>query len=141
MYTYKTDFHLEYPVNDFDEAAAYLEEDNMLEYFSDNAAIKNKLDGIYWILDDTESGRIIVEAYKPLDENELAVLSDYIKGQNSDGLGEGFEQQEFADYDINSYNEYGEYDQSLAWEDDYEEDWVMASFDWKYNDYKLELVR
>ena len=141
MYTYKTDFHLEYPVNDFDEAAGYLEEDDMVNYFNEDDTIKSKLESIRWILDDTENGRVIVEALEPLDTDELAIVSEYISGQNSDGLGEGFEQQDFANYDINLYDEYGEYNPDLVWDDDYEEFWVMASFDWEFNDYILDLER
>ena len=34
---------------------------------------------------------------RELTEQELEKLSDWISGQNSDGLGEGFEQQDFAE--------------------------------------------
>ena len=55
--------------------------------------------------------------------------------QNSDGLGEGFEQQSFASYEIEDDYNCG-YD-----EDEYiEPEYVMASFDWETNDYEFTLV-
>lgn len=139
MYTYQTKFYLLADVLDLNDAQAYLEEDNMLNYF-DNEQIKRKLQSIEWHLVDEGSGYIEVIANTELSDNELEEISAYISGQNSDGLGEGFEQKDFASYDAALIDEYGNENSSLAWDDDYEEDWVMASFDWQNNDYKLELV-
>lgn len=139
MYTYQTKFYLLADVKDLNDAQAYLEEDNMLNYF-DNEQIKRKLQSIEWQLVDEGSGYIEVIANTELNDNELEEVSAYIAGQNSDGLGEGFETQDFANYDAALIDEYGNENSELAWADDYEEDWVMASFDWQNNDYKLELV-
>lgn len=139
MYKYQTTFYLLADVLDLDEAQAYLEEDNMLYYF-DNEEIKRKLRSIKWHLVDCGSGYIEVIANEELSENELEEISEYIKGQNSDGIGESFEQQDFASYDAALLNDRGEIDDSLLYDDDYEEDWVMASFDWNSNYYVLELV-
>ena len=139
MYKYQTTFYLLADVLDIGEAQAYLEEDNMLDYF-DNEEIKRKLKSITWHLTDCGSGCIEVIANEELSENELDEISSYISGQCSDGLGEGFEQQDFANYDAALLNDRGEIDDSLLYEDDYEEDWVMASFDWNSNYYVLELV-
>lgn len=139
MYKYQTTFYLLADVLDLDEAQAYLEEDNMLYYF-DNEEIKRKLQSMTWHLVDCGSGYIEVIANEELSENELEEISEYIKGQNSDGIGEGFEQQDFASYDAALLNDRGEIDDSLLYDDDYEEDWVMASFDWNSNYYVLELV-
>lgn len=139
MYTYQTKFYLLADVLDLNDARAYLEEDNMLNYF-DNEQIKRKLRSIEWHLIDEGSGYIEVIANTELSDNELEEISAYISGQNSDGLGEGFEQQDFANYDNALFDEYGNENYELMLEDDYEEDWVMASFDWQNNDYKLELV-
>ena len=139
MYKYQTTFYLLADVLDLDEAQAYLEEDNMLDYF-DNEEIKRKLQSMTWHLVDCGSGYIEVIANEELSENELEEISEYIKGQNADGIGEGFEQQDFASYDAALLNDRGEIDDSLLYDDDYEEDWVMASFDWNSNYYVLELV-
>lgn len=139
MYKYQTTFYLLADVLDLEDAQAYLEEDNMLYYF-DNEEIKRKLQSMTWHLVDCGSGYIEVIANEELSENELEEISEYIKGQNSDGIGESFEQQDFASYDAALLNDRGEIDDSLLYDDDYEEDWVMASFDWNSNYYVLELV-
>ena len=139
MYKYQTTFYLLADVLDLDEAQAYLEEDNMLYYF-DNEEIKRKLKSIKWHLVDCGSGYIEVIANEELSENELEEISEYIKGQNSDGIGESFEQQWFANYDANKYDDYGNEISVWDLDDDYEEDWIMASFDWDSNYYVLELV-
>lgn len=138
QFIYQTDFYLMADVIDYDDAKAYLEEENMLQYF-DNEQIKRKLKSIYWRLDNEGAGRVVVTANQELEDYELEELSDYILGQNSDGLGEGFEQQEFAEYDAAKWAD-GEYNEYAEYEDGYEEDWVVASFDWKYNKYPLELI-
>lgn len=138
MYKYQTRFNLLAAVLDIDAAQAYLSEADMLEYFN-NEAIKRKLKSIDWILEDDVSGYIEVIANEELSDDELEEIADYIKGQNSDGLGEGFSSQDFANYDANLYNLSGEEIREYE-DDDYEEDWIMASFDWESNDYALELV-
>lgn len=139
MYKYQTTFYLLADVLDLEDAQTYLEEDNMLYYF-DNEEIKRKLKSITWHLVDCGSGYIEVIANEELAENELDEISAYISGQNSDGLGEGFEQQDFANYGANKYDDDGNEISVWDLDDDYEEDWVMASFDWQNNDYTLELV-
>lgn len=137
MYKYQTRFNLLAAVLDIDAAQAYLSKDDMLEYF-DNEAIKRKLKSIDWILEDDVSGYIEVISNEELSDDELEEIADYIKGQNSDGLGEGFSSQDFANYDANLYNLSGEEIREYE-DDDYEEDWIMASFD-PYREYHLELV-
>ena len=139
QYIYQTDFYLMAEVNDYEDAKAYLEEENMLYFFYDST-FDSKLDSIYWKLDNEYSGRVIVTANQELNDLELKKLSDFILAQNADGLGEGFEQQDFANYDAALIDDYGNENSELAWADDYEEDWVMASFDWKHNEYPLTLV-
>lgn len=139
MYKYQTRFNLLAAVLDIDAAQAYLSEDDMLEYF-DNEAIKRKLKSIDWILEDDVSGYIEVISNEELSDDELEEIADYIKGQNSDGLGEGFSSQDFANYDANLYVLSGEEIREYEKDDELEEDWVMAKFDWESNDYILELV-
>lgn len=111
----------------------------MLDYF-DNEEIKRKLQSIKWHLVDYGSGYIEVISNEELAENELDEISEYIRGQNSDGIGESFEQQDFANYDAGQYDSYGNKLSVWDLDDDYEEDWIMASFDWDRNDYLLNLV-
>ena len=120
---YITVFELKNPVIDFDEAANYLVEDNMLQYF-DHPLAKD-IESIVWKLETEDSGIIELITKRKFDEDELLEVSDYVSGQNSDGLGEGFEQQDFAYYPID--------------EDDEDcDEYVMASFDWATNNYIFE---
>lgn len=134
---YRTYFKLEYPVCNVTAAQEYLTEDDMTQYLKDDNRIqestRNKIVNIRWNLSDDQSGYIQLETTDSLSELELKSISEWVSGQNSDGLGEGFEQQSFANYQDEEYD----YD-----EDEYGYDcdnWVMASFDWKTNEYKFEL--
>lgn len=136
MYKYQTDFQLIEPVIDVDAAREYLDED-MAQYLDGD--LINKIKSIRYYLDDEQNGCIIVISEEELTDEEMENTSEYIRGQNADGLGEGFEQQPFAEYDASLYYD-GKYDPTLIHEDDYEEDWIMASFDWRTNRYPLELI-
>jgi len=123
IYTYCTDFTLTNPVNDLEAAQAYLTDDDMTKYWKREHK-QSKVIKIQWDLIDEQSGHIVVITNDELIANEADELSDWISGQNSDGLGEGFEQQNFAWI---SY-------------DDEEDEGEMASFNWETNDYKLVLI-
>lgn len=73
-----------------------------------------------------------IYATRELTDDEQRVVSEWVSGQNSDGLGEGFEQQDFAEFNSSEQNEWGDYD---------EEDWHMCSFDWETNEHKLVRVK
>ena len=45
-------------------------------------------------MDDELYGKVDVRLTEPMTEEEEKELRDWIRGQNSDGLGEGFEQRE-----------------------------------------------
>lgn len=136
---YRTYFKLDYPVINIDDANKYLQSDNMTEYLkNDNRIVnstKDKIISIKWIMRDDQSGYIELETNEFMLDIELSVISSWVSGQNSDGLGEGFSQQSFANYRLEendwSYDDDDEY---------YEDEYVMASFDWKYNAYKFELI-
>lgn len=98
---YETNFHLEAPVNDFEAAQAYLSDDDMTQYIPDE--LKDVVKDVKWELDDEESGHISFKTTRELTAEESKKMSDWIDGQNSDGLGEGFEQQDFA---ISYYDPY-----------------------------------
>lgn len=101
------------------EAKAYLNEP-MTKYIP-KYKFHEALNDIRWILfNDGRKGVIKVTTNRELTENERSSISSWIRGQNGDGLGEGFEQQDFA---ITGYDK-----------DKYE---IHASFDWDTNDYHL----
>lgn len=139
---YKTNFNLECPVLDIQEANDYLQEDDMTKYLLDslrddkvNPEEIEKVEYIYWVLTSNCSGSIILTANDTLLPATLDKISEWVSGQCSDGLGEGFEQQPFAYYE-NSDGDY--YDEEDNWVED--NDYCMASFDWQTNDYKFTQV-
>ena len=135
MYTYYTVFNLTNPVLDIDKANNYLHENNMTNFLindvksnPDNKIISNltsKIEHIQWNLIKDDFGNIIVKTNQKLSNKEALFISDWITGQNADGLGEGFEQQDFAWYIDDDCPEEGST--------------IMASFDWQTNDYCLIL--
>lgn len=127
MFRYQTKFRLTDYVTDIEEANGYLQDDDMKLYAPDN--LQKDIIEVTWYLTDYDSGYIELITKRDFSDDELKTMSDWISGQNSDGLGEGFEQQNFANYYAGE-EEYAE--------DYYDDDWVMASFDWKTNNYILE---
>jgi len=133
---YKTNFSLEWPVNDFDAAHDYLVEEDMTVYLIDNLKYEkvsedeiNKIVKIEWNLTDEQSGYILLITTDVLPMNVLDKISDWVSGQNSDGLGEGFEQQPFAETEDDYYDD-----------EDYDREYHMSSFDWKTNKYKFKRI-
>ena len=124
MPTYLTSGHLTRAIEKWNVSMAqdYLIMDDMAEYLPD--PLKSKVESIEWNLDG-DGYRYYVEATTsdPLSERELRELSAWVSGQNSDGLGENFEQQDFAE----AYDKDGDYI-------------GMCSFDWNSNDYPWERV-
>lgn len=135
MFTYRTYFELLAPVTDLDDAQEYLKYDDMATYLRNddriNLSVRDSVKSITWILNYEDGGYIELETVRELSEEELSQISRWVSGQCSDGLGEGFEQQDFANYYI------GEYSRDESYDD--EENWVMAEFDWQTNDYIFEL--
>ena len=69
--------------------------DNMAVYFHEAGADKLLLaDWGFEVLDDELYGKVDVRLTEPMTEEEENELREWIHGQNSDGLGEGYEQQE-----------------------------------------------
>ena len=108
----------------------------MTKYLNNDVpkSLTGVISSIKWNLTDIDSGNITFKANRELTNEELDWVSNWVSGQNSDGLGEGFEQQDFANYNVGEYDRYSDY------YDDSEEEWVMASFDWQTNDYKFERI-
>lgn len=124
---YDTTFSLSTEVEDVDLAQEFLQQDDMTKYLPER--LKGIVTKVEWILFDSEYGTIDVEAERELQDDELTELSEWIRGQNSDGLGESFEQQGFekspfsdVDYGYSDYDAYYE----------------TAQFDWKTNMYPLQ---
>ena len=79
------------------EAQAYLTQDDMTQYL--DAELQGLVEHIEWRLEaDGHSWSVtaFVPGYMGLSESHLKALSEWVSGQNSDGLGESFEQQDFA---------------------------------------------
>lgn len=136
--TYRTRFNLTTCVNDYDKAAAYLAADDMAAYLKGDPRSETlKPEEILrcdWVLEDECSGYIECEFTRELTADELTGVSDWISGQASDGLGEGFSQQDFA------WIPFDEDDEDSLYYDPYAGDGEMASFDWQTNNYELTKI-
>lgn len=131
-HTYKTGGNLTGSVSDVEAARDYLRRDDMTVYVKHASfeGLDKLVHDIRWDLVDEVTWTVTVITNRLLTAEESTGLSEWISGQNSDGLGEGFEQQEFAEsYDRDSH---GDID---------EDSYAMASFDWQTNDCKLTLVK
>lgn len=84
-----------------------LDDEDMLEYMWDEDGPKEKIKSMYWGFEDYDGclyGKVDIELNESLTEEEVEQIKDYICGQNSDGLGEGFEQREIRiGYDEEMY--------------------------------------
>lgn len=119
-------------VNDVAKAQAFLTDMDMTQFLHEVAP---PVVHIRWDLkEDGHTYEVHAVATQELTAKEIADLTDWVKGQNSDGLGEGFEQQDFADCtpDEPEYDPYDDaYEVDASDEDD---EWRMVSFDWRSND-------
>ena len=118
-------FDLDGTPEDYVGACEYLEEDEMLNYYDGPG--KEKIKCIDWCLTGTwsySSGFVLVDTYDELTEEESAAITNFSRGQNSDVLGEGFEQNFYYldDYDTDEDGNPIE---------------RMCCFDWPDNNYKL----
>ena len=83
-------------------------DDDMADYFneSDSKTAKAKLQSMIWGFESVNGclyGKVSVTLSEELTSEEVEAVKDYICGQNSDGLGEGFEQQEIRTDDGEIY--------------------------------------
>lgn len=132
--TYRTGGSLTEPVTDLEAGRKYLKAEDMggMTQFVKHASytgLEEVVHHIEWDLLDEGTWQVTVITHRALTDEESTALSEWISGQNSDGLGEGFEQQPFAEHD-NEYDD--EYD---------EEGWSMSSFDWQVNNCLLTLIK
>lgn len=80
----------------FDEYTAD-DDCDMIEYYDRNASARDKIVSAKWGFEEIGGkhfGVVEVQLTDPLTDEEEADFKDWISGQNSDGLGEGFEQHE-----------------------------------------------
>ncbi len=121
---YRSTGHLTHAIQDLKDvklAQEYLMSDPMAQYL--DPPLNEVVVRLQWHL-DSDGYNYYIEAIcnRELTDDELKQLASEVSGQNSDGLGEGFEQQDFATV-------YGDADR---WGD---AEYVgMCSFDWETND-------
>lgn len=92
----------------------HFSDEDMKHYFDKNEDVKSKLKSAFWCFDDFDGilyGITIVELTDTIDEQEVVDLKHWIKGQNSDGIGEFFEDNIF---DIGSLPEFDVDDARLS---------------------------
>lgn len=69
---------------------------NMAEYFDENNGAVSKLKSVVWDVEKAKGalyGKITATLTEPFTDEERESFLDWVSGQNSDGLGEGFEQR------------------------------------------------
>lgn len=105
------------------ERQNYFDKQNMTQYLKSDCVLgtddtisyidcdPNNIISIRWIFESANAGRIELKTRKLMDEQILNQISYWVSGQNSDGVGEGFEEQSFG-----------------------------GEFDWKTNKYKFQLI-
>lgn len=85
----------------------------LAKYLADNDKCKSK---VYSIKPDIEfvngvmMGVAVIKMTKPLNQEEIESLKDYVTGQYSDGFGEGFEQHEIYVSDGEIYVHFWDYE-------------------------------
>lgn len=141
-YKYITEFYLiNGDVLNIEDANDYLQEEDMTKFLkSDLPLIADGILHIQWEMTGSNKGVVVLTTSKKLTDKELSDISEWIKGQNSDGIGEGFEQQHFACYTEKEYDEYQGY--CLNYDEDEENGGsiIQVSFDCETNDYELKLI-
>ena len=139
MTTYTTRFELNDEVHDFKQAQNYLNQHDMTEFLlTDKRCIcPDAIISIMWMLNTKIDGSVMLRTKRELTREELDSISEWIREQNSDGVGEDFLQQDFAQYPYTRE----ELDSISEWiNDDFSDLCHYAYFDWETNEYRLEKV-
>lgn len=82
-------------IEDAIEKDRLLDDQDMAQYFHEDAGLKNKLASMVWGVEEYRGrlfGKIECSLKEEMTPTEEEILKDYISGQNSDGWGEHFEQ-------------------------------------------------
>ena len=110
-----------------------LDDEEMSEYMWDDDGPKEKIESRYWGFEACKGclyGKVEVELNEALTDEEVEQIKDYICGQNSDGLGEGFEQREIrVAYDVEIYVHFWQ------WGDKY---WIYDEDEFNHNIRKVD---
>lgn len=109
-------------IRDRKAAKAYLRKQDMRAYLDDT--LREKITDISWTITSRSRYEVEIEANQVLTSEDKRELSDWIHGQHSDGMGEGFEQQDFG-YDLGGGGILDDEDHSV-------------SFDWETNRCEVE---
>ena len=86
--------------------------EDMVEYFDESETARAKIQSMIWEFESVNGclyGKVNVTISEELTEEEIEAVREYICGQNSDGLGEGFEQQPIRIDDGEIYVSFWEY--------------------------------
>jgi len=135
---YETKGHLtdQIPADRIADAQAYLlgghegEPLNMEQYLDE--PLRKIVVDLRWELSaDGYNYTVRATCKRPLTDDEQRALSLEVSGQNSDGHGENFEQQDFAWLED---GECGECDGCINWDSCDDETGKMISFDWQENE-------
>ena len=72
----------------------------MTKYLKEDEGIPNEVreavEHIEWWSTYTKHGFVTLKTNRKMSKKELLEISYFVKGENSDGLGESFEQRDFA---------------------------------------------
>ena len=82
-------------IEDAIERDRRLDDQDMAQYFHEDAGLKNKLSSMVWGVEEYRGrlfGKIECSLKEEMTPTEEEILKDYIAGQNADGWGEHFEQ-------------------------------------------------
>lgn len=104
----------------------YLKDDNRIP-----EDVRNAAEQIEWRLKDESSGFVELSTNKALSSTELKYISKFASGQVSDGLGPGFEDQDFANYVEEGLEGF----ENSSWDDEV----IKVMFEWP-NEYIFEFI-
>lgn len=134
-------------LSDIEELFTRDEDDNLAQYIWEDDEYEGKLYGIVteiWpgvkVIDDTLYSWTEVSTTRKLSDEEKNILLDYVKGQFSDGYGEGLEQRAFCT--DTEYEEGEEYDERSGeyFYEEYEIDVEMYLHLWHCHKFRLEFA-
>lgn len=139
LHYYVLPFTLTLEVDDLGAANEYLQCDDMTPILKDDLSYEKahhlgSRDGaptdpdnivkIRWSMVDSIKGVVELKTVNALTDSEKEYIEDWIHGQCTDGLGEGFQQQDFFvrddyDYDEDNGDYYEEYEEMPEFESRY----------------------
>ena len=99
----------EYDIRETIQKEQHRDLNDMAHYYWGNGGVKAKLISAVWDVEQRNGelfGSIHVRFKEPLTDAETTALKEWISGQNSDGLGEGFEQHPIESEDGDLYVSY-----------------------------------